>query len=82
MIKLCAKNNTNNDWVLGGGWAVDNFTANTLPDKKLLDHVNYHDMGHFKSSIAKKVIALKNKTFVRVFVDELKKHQGTCDLMN
>jgi predicted amidohydrolase YtcJ len=39
MIKLCAKNNTNNDWVLGGGWAVDNFTANTLPDKKLLDQI-------------------------------------------
>jgi len=53
-----------------------------LSDKKLLDHVNYHDMSHFKSSIAKKAIALKNKTFVRVFVDELKKHQGTCDLSN
>jgi predicted amidohydrolase YtcJ len=39
MIKFCAKNNTNNDWVLGGGWAVDNFTANTLPDKKLLDQI-------------------------------------------
>ena len=39
MIKFCTKNNTNNDWVLGGGWAVDNFTANTLPDKKLLDQI-------------------------------------------
>jgi len=38
-IKLCAEDNTDNNWVLGGGWAVDNFSANTLPDKKLLDQI-------------------------------------------
>jgi hypothetical protein len=53
-----------------------------LNDKKLLSPVSYHDRSHFKASIAREVIILKNKTFVRVFLDELKKHQGTCDLMN
>ena len=48
-IQSCADNNPDSDWVLGGGWAIDNFAANTLPDKALLDQI-----------ITNKPIALKS----------------------
>ena len=38
-IKSCALNNKNSEWVLGGGWSVDNFSASMLPDKSLLDTI-------------------------------------------
>ena len=37
-IKVCANKN-DSEWVLGGGWSVDNFSASMLPDKKLLDKI-------------------------------------------
>ena len=38
-IKNCAEEKGPNEWVLGGGWAVDNFSAMNLPDKKMLDEI-------------------------------------------
>ena len=38
-IKNCAEEKGPNEWVLGGGWAVDNFSAMKLPDKKMLDEI-------------------------------------------
>ena len=38
-IKNCADEKGPNEWVLGGGWAVDNFSAMNLPDKKMLDEI-------------------------------------------
>ncbi len=38
-IKNCAEEKGPNEWVLGGGWAVDNFSAMNLPDKTMLDAI-------------------------------------------
>ena len=38
-IKACANNKNENEWILGGGWAVDNFSASRLPDKEMLDEI-------------------------------------------
>ena len=38
-IKNCAEEKEPNEWVLGGGWAVDNFSAMNLPDKTMLDAI-------------------------------------------
>ena len=38
-IKSCADEKGPNEWVLGGGWAVDNFSAMKLPDKTMLDEI-------------------------------------------
>ena len=38
-IKNCAEEKGPNEWVLGGGWAVDNFSAMNLPDKTMLDEI-------------------------------------------
>jgi hypothetical protein len=53
-----------------------------LSNKKLLSSFNYHDKSHFKPSLAKEVILPQNRTFVRNFLDEFKKHQGSCELIN
>jgi len=49
-IQSCADNNPNSEWLLGGGWAVDNFAADTLPDKKLLDQIMPNKPVSLKSS--------------------------------
>ena len=49
-IQSCADNNPNSEWLLGGGWAVDNFAADTLPDKKLLDQIMPNKPISLKSS--------------------------------
>lgn len=49
-IQSCADNNPNSEWLLGGGWAVDNFAADALPDKKLLDQIMPNKPISLKSS--------------------------------
>ena len=49
-IQSCADNNPNSEWLLGGGWAVDNFAADALPDKKLLDQIMPNKPVSLKSS--------------------------------
>ena len=38
-IKSCVTDRTTNEWVVGGGWSIDIFSAENLPDKKLLDSI-------------------------------------------
>ena len=38
-IKECALANPHDEWIVGGGWTLDNFVPTGLPDKKLLDDI-------------------------------------------
>ena len=49
-IKNCAEEKGPNEWVLGGGWAVDNFSAMNLPDKTMLDEIVPNKPVSLKSS--------------------------------
>ena len=51
-----------------------------LNEEKLWDNAHYHDPTHFKSSIAKEAVMQKNKILTLKLLEELKKHQATCQL--
>lgn len=38
-VKECALANPDDEWIVGGGWTLDNFIPTGLPDKKLLDDI-------------------------------------------
>ncbi len=38
-IRACASANPDDEWIVGGGWTLDNFVPSGLPDKKLLDDI-------------------------------------------
>jgi len=38
-IRECALANPDDEWIVGGGWTLDNFVPTGLPDKKLLDDI-------------------------------------------